>query len=233
MNCFIDYRTTEEEINNLIKLGFNTIKVPKTPLVYSAIDGHVDIQLNILNKEEKLIIVQKDISESFLRELDSNKIEYILSKNSLGNSYPKDIILNSLILKKHFIHNTNHTDPNLMKTQINKNIINVKQGYTKCSVLPLNDDALITSDKGISTELRRNGYDVLLVPAGDIILPSLNYGFIGGTGGMISENKLALFGELSNYMYGEEIKKFLNKYDIEAISLRKGKLIDRGSIFCI
>ncbi|MBD7910099.1 MULTISPECIES: DUF6873 family GME fold protein [Clostridium] len=233
MFCFVDYRITREEINNLIKHKLTPIIIPKCIEVYDAIDGHVDIQLNILNKEEKTVIIQKNINKSFLTTLSSNNIKYILSEKSLGSLYPNDIGLNALITEKYFIHNINFTDKNLLESQLTKKIINVKQGYTKCSILPIKDDVFITSDKGIFNSLKDEEIDVLLIPEGDILLPPLNYGFIGGIGGMISENKLGLFGELNNYNYGDEVYKFLYKYDIEPISLKKGKLIDRGSLMVL
>lgn len=233
MYCFIDYRTTKEELNNLYKLELEPIIIPKTPLVYEAINGHVDIQLNILNKKDKLVIVSKDINKSFLSSLKDKKINYVLSYNSLGPKYPDDIILNGLILENFFIHNLNFTDKTLLESQKNKKNIHVKQGYTKCSVLPIREDSIITSDKNIAKELLNYNFNVLLIPSGDILLPTLNYGFIGGTGGMISENKIAFFGELSNYAYGQEVYSFLYKLDIEPIYLRKGKLIDRGSLLTL
>lgn len=233
MYCFIDYRTTKEELNNLYKLELEPIIIPKTPLVYEAINGHVDIQLNILSKKDKLVIVSKDINKSFLSSLKDKKINYVLSYNSLGPKYPDDIILNGLILENFFIHNLNFTDKTLLESQKNKKNIHVKQGYTKCSVLPIREDSIITSDKNIAKELLNYNFNVLLIPSGDILLPTLNYGFIGGTGGMISENKIAFFGELSNYAYGQEVYSFLYKLDIEPIYLRKGKLIDRGSLLTL
>lgn len=233
MNCFIDYRTSLEEIKQLEKLNLVPIIVPKSNILYEAINGHVDIQLNIINKEERTIIVQKSISEDYIKTLEHNNIKYIFSQKELKNSYPDNIFLNALILKDYFVHNIKYTDENILKNMKNKKIINVKQGYTKCSVLPIRDNAIITSDKGIYNSLKLENIDVLLLPPGDILLPSLNYGFIGGTGGMINENTLALFGELSNYEYGDEVYKFLYKYDVKPVALRKGKLIDRGSLFVI
>lgn len=231
MHCFVDYKITNEEINNLEKLNVEPIIIPKCPILYEAIDGHVDIQLNVINNNT--VIVQKDISESFLETLKDKKINYILSKNSLSKNYPNDVILNALILPNFFIHNTKFTDENLINSQKNKTIIDVKQGYTKCSILPLTNNALITTDKGIYNSLDKNIFDILLLPPGDILLPSLDYGFIGGTGGMISSNKLGIFGELKHYKYGDMVYDFLYKYDIEPISLKKGKLNDRGSLLCI
>ncbi len=233
MHCFIDYRTTNEEIKNLHSLGLKPIKVPKTSLVYEAINGHVDIQLNIINKKDKLVIISKDIDESFIFQLKKNNINYIRSHSSLTSKYPNDIILNGLILDDYFIHNLKFTDKNLLESQKNKTLINVNQGYTKCSILPIRKKHIITSDNNIASTLLNYDFDVLLVPPGDIILPSLNYGFIGGTGGMIDENTIAFFGELSHYAYGDEVYKFLYKLDVKPISLRKGKLIDRGSLLIL
>ena len=234
MHCFIDYRTTKEELVNLSKLNMNPILIPKCNEVYEAINGHPDIQLNILkNKSSNQIIVQKNISQCFKEILKLNNINYIVSKKSLSNTYPDDIILNSLILENYFIHNLKYTDENLLKSQISKVHINVPQGYTKCSILPVRDNALITSDNGIFESLKNYNFDILLLPPGDILLPSLNYGFIGGVGGMISNDRMAFFGDLDSYKWGDEIKNFLFKYDVFPIALRKGKLIDRGSLLTL
>ncbi|SFC54897.1 DUF6873 family GME fold protein [Clostridium uliginosum] len=234
MYCFIDYRATKEELNNLLKLHLEPILIPKCPYVYEAIDGHPDIQLNLLKNNSSIqVIVHKDIPETFRKLLDHKNIKYIISKISLSNTYPGNIILNSLILDNYFIHNLKYTDENLLKSQDFKELINVPQGYTKCSILPIRDKALITSDVGIYKNLIKFDFDVLLLPPSDIILPSLNYGFIGGTGGMISKDMIAFFGDLNNYEWGDKIKKFLYKYDVSPIALRKGKLIDRGSLLIL
>lgn len=234
MHCFIDYRATKEELNNLYRLNMNPISIPKSKNVYEAIDGHTDIQLNLLkNDSQYKVIIQKNMPDQFKKILKENHIEYIVSKRALSNTYPGDVILNSLVLDKFFIHNLKYTDENLLKSQKSKKLINVPQGYTKCSILPVNDTALITSDIGIYKILIKHNFDILLLPPGDILLPSLNYGFIGGVGGMISKDKMAFFGDLDSYKWGNEIKKFLYKYDISPIYLRKGKLIDRGSLLTL
>ena len=122
MHCFIDYRVTKEELLNLSKLNMNPILIPKCNEVYEAINGHPDIQLNILkNKSSTQIIVQKNISEYFKEILKSNNINYIVSKKSLSNTYPDDIILNSLILENYFIHNLKYTDEESFKISKFKN----------------------------------------------------------------------------------------------------------------
>lgn len=233
MFCFIDYRTSIEEKNHLINLGFEIITVPKSPMLYEAINGHVDIQLNIINKKEKSIIINKDLPINFKKLLSKNNINYINSSKTLSKTYPGNIFLNGLSLDIFFIHNLKYTDPILLSTSKNKELIDVKQGYTKCSILPLRDKVIITSDAGIERTLRNYNFDILLIPPGDILLPGLNYGFIGGVGGMINDNSMAFFGDLSKYEFGNEVKKFLFKYDIKPLYLSKSKLIDRGSLFVL
>ena len=234
MYCFVDYRISKEELLNLSALNLNVISVPQCDLVYKAINGHPDIQMNILkNDSEHKVIIHNKIHNNFKNFLLDNNIKYIVSKNTLSNTYPGDIFLNAFITNKYFIHNTKYTDENLLGSQTYKIVISVPQGYTKCSILPVRENSLITSDKGIFNVLKNYDFDILLVPPGDILLPSLNYGFIGGVGGMISNNKMAFFGDLSYYKYGNKIKEFLFKYDIEPIYLRKGKLIDRGSLLTL
>lgn len=233
MICFVDYRITKLEKNVLKSLGLSILEIPKCNNLYKSIDGHVDIQLNIIDKKSKKVIIHKDISETFKEKLKKFNISYIESSNSLKYSYPDNIFLNALILNNYFIHNLKYTDENLLVTQNNKNLINVKQGYTKCSCLPVSDKALITSDIGIYNILIKHDFDILLLPPGDIILEGLDYGFIGGVGGLINKNLMAFFGNLDLYLYGGKVKSFLKKYNVTPIYLMDEKLHDRGSLLVL
>lgn len=233
MFCFIDYRTTDQEIKALENQGLTCISIPKCTSLYNAIDGHVDIQLAVLNKCKKEVIIHKNMDENFKNLLVSKNIIFQETACSLNSTYPDNVILNALILNNYFIHNLNFTDSNLLKTQNSKELIQVKQGYTKCSCLILNETALITSDSGIYKILSTKGFDILLLPPGDIELPGLDYGFIGGTGGMISENTMAFFGSLDHYLYGDLVKSFLSKYKIKPLYLKNSKLTDRGSLLTL
>ena len=84
MICFVDYRTTENEINSLKKLNYDVIKIPKDNNLYEAINGHTDIQLNILNKNT--IIINKNINLSFKELLKTKNINFIESTSFYANS---------------------------------------------------------------------------------------------------------------------------------------------------
>lgn len=228
MICFVDYRTTENEINSLKKLNYDVIKIPKDNNLYEAINGHTDIQLNILNKNT--LIINKNINLSFKELLKTKNINFIESNSTLSSKYPSNISLNAYITDNYLVHNLKFTDKKILDYCKNKKTINVNQGYTKCSILPLREKVIITNDTGIYNTLKNEGFDILLLPFGDIELSGFNYGFIGGVGGMISNDSMAFFGSLDNYAFGNEVKKFLYKYDIKPIYLSNTKLIDRGSL---
>lgn len=228
MICFVDYRTTDNEINSLKKLNYDVIKIPKDNNLYEAINGHTDIQLNILNNNT--LIVNKNITLSFKELLKTKNINFIESDSTLLSKYPSNISLNAYITDNYLVHNLKFTDKKILEYCKNKKTINVNQGYTKCSILPLREKAIITNDAGIYNTLKSENFDILLLPFGDIELSGFNYGFIGGVGGMISNDSMAFFGSLDNYAFGNEVKKFLYKYDIKPIYLSNTKLIDRGSL---
>lgn len=227
----VDYRVSSEESDNLSKLGYEVLKCPPSKNLYQAVCGHPDMLMHIIDSSN--IIVHRDMQEDFIETLKSFNITVIKSSSSLKDSYPFDIILNSLSISNLFVHYLDYSDKILLDImKKSKKLINVKQGYTKCSTAVVSENAVITSDKGIAKALYNENIDVLLLPPGDIELPGLNYGFIGGTCGLIEKNLLAFFGNLDCYAYGKEVMRFLKKYKVEPVFLRKGKLIDRGSIFC-
>jgi hypothetical protein len=225
--AFVDYRITHEEKYNLEKLGCTVVCCPPSNLLYPSISGHPDILIHFIKKDS--IIVHKDISAIFIDTIKNFGFKVCYSEASLKDKYPYDITLNAVNLKDHFIHNLNFTDKNLLSYVSYKKLIHVKQGYTKCSTCIVNDNAIITSDKSIYKAAKSENIDVLLLPPGNISLPGLNYGFIGGTCGLM-DNKLIFYGNLKNYRYGNLVLDFLKKYEVEPVYLSNNELIDRGSI---
>jgi hypothetical protein len=227
----VDYRIEDIERHNLEKLGLKVLPVQPSDILYKAVCGHPDMLLHII--DSSTVMVHKDMDLDFIVKLKNFNINVVFSQSSLQSSYPYNIILNSVNLDNLFIHNTKYTDAELLQYVKNKKIKSVKQGYTKCSTAVISSNALMTSDKGIAKCAQEEGIAVLLLPPGDILLPGLDYGFIGGCCGLLKEGCLAFYGSLNHYAYGKEVMNFLKKIKIEPIFLRDGKLIDRGSILAI
>lgn len=229
--ALVDYRINLVEKSNLEKLGCTVLACPPYKKLYEAVCGHPDMLIHIINNNN--ILVHKDMPIHFVELLESLNFNVLKSHLSISTKYPYDITLNALNLSNLFMHYLKYTDKILLDKVKNKNLINVKQGYTKCSTAIVSEKAIMTSDNGIATSLKSNNIDVLLLPPGDIELPGLDYGFIGGCCGKIDDSTLAFYGDLSYYAYGKEVLSFLKKHNVKPVYLRNGNLIDRGSIFVV
>ena len=64
----------------------------------------------------------------------------------------------------------------------------------------------------------------------NIDLFDLNYGFIGGCSGLISQDELAFFGDITHHPNFKEIKEFVEKRNKKIVCLSNSKLLDLGSL---
>lgn len=236
---FVDYRIDDEEKQTLIDSGFNPVLCPRCDLLYEAINGHPDVQISII--DSNTILCHKDISKDFLRTVEELGIKVEFTYSSLSSQYPYDIILNAVNYHNIFIHNFKYTDSKLKEMtvssardkEISIDIINVNQGYAKCSTAIVTDSAFMTTDISIAKALENKGYDVLFLPTGDIILQGFDYGFIGGCCGLLKKDLIAFYGDLNYYSYGQEVMDFLKKHNVSWLFLKRDKLHDRGSILSL
>ncbi|MGK0469139.1 DUF6873 family GME fold protein [Clostridium sp.] len=226
----VDFRIHNEEKSHLIFNGYNVLLCPPSNLLDEAVCGHPDMLMYI---DENSIIVHKDMDTDFIQTLAALNYKIYKTTASLQSKYPQNVLVNLFCLGNLFVHSINFTDTKLLSLLKSKKFINVKQGYTKCSTCVVTNQAVITSDTSIAKSLFSEKIDVLLIPPGDIILPGMNYGFIGGATGLVENDVLAFYGHLDHYLYGKDVLSFLKKHKVEPMFLRNGKLIDRGSIFRI
>lgn len=227
----VDYRIDVLEKVSLENLGYEVLACPPNNNLYEAVCGHPDMLLHFLDGDS--VVVHCSMEEGFIKSLKLLGFNVFLSGMSLEKCYPGNVGLNAVSLNDFFIHNLKYTDSVILDNTKCKKLINVKQGYSKCSTAIINNYAVMTSDRGICKALRCEGIDVLLLPPGDIILPGLDYGFIGGCCGLLEKDVLAFYGDLDFYAYRKEILDFLKKHRVKPVFLRRGKLVDRGTIFSL
>ncbi len=222
--------SAKEIIDTLKKMNIQIIPTIKCMEVYDAISYHPDIVIHPINYNT--IIVAPNVFDYYQDIFKGTKIKVLKGEKKLTNQYPNNIAYNVARVSDYAIHNFKYTDEKL-KYYLKKeglNLISVKQGYSKCSVAIISDNAIITSDHSIYRELTNYDIDVLLIEQGHIELPGLNYGFIGGSTGLLSKRKILFTGKYSHHLSKEKIDNFLKKYEIEPIFLSNKKIIDLGSI---
>ncbi|MGI6776596.1 MAG: DUF6873 family GME fold protein [Acetivibrionales bacterium] len=230
----VDGRISREIENTLTGLGIKLIKTKKHPGVYDAISFHPDIMLHHIGG--RTIVTAPGTDPCLIWELTELGFYISCGTSILAKGYPFNIAYNVARVGKFAFHNTKYTDP-VVKKELNKagmEMVHVNQGYTKCAVSVVNENSIITSDRGIAKAAESKGVEALLLePEVNISLPGLDYGFIGGSSGMISSNRWAITGNIDNLRQADKIRSFLHGKNIQIVMLSKGKIIDIGSIIPI
>lgn len=219
-----------EVLRELEKRGAEAISVPHCPDIAKPVSAHPDMLFHHLAYDK--LIYYKGVPESVCGLLRKLGFELIESSAALEAKYPKDIALNAARVGKFLICNEKYTDKKILDyCRKNKvHIINVKQGYAKCSVCVVDSNSIITADKSIASEAQKYGLQALLISPGHIRLDGYDYGFIGGCCGKIAQNKMLFCGDITLHPDYKRIKDFLAARDVEIETLGSGTLFDIGSI---
>lgn len=149
----------------------------------------------------------------------------------LGKDYPSHAIYNGCSTGKFFIHNLKITDCELLEAACGKGLItvHVPQGYSKCNIVVVDEDSIITSDMGIFRSALKAGLEVLLIEPKQVILHGYPYGFLGGASGKIGDTIL-FNGDLSKHSDFKEICRFISSRGLKTKYFTEYPLTDIGSI---
>ena len=210
--------------------GAIVIKPPKMDMLEKSLSHHADLSICIVS--EKKAVCPPESCAYYKLALGMYGFSVIEGKTNLGKHYPLDSAYNVCIVGNKCFVNTKICDPVLLKTVVDegKEIIDVPQGYTKCSICPIDENTIITADARICSEAKKRGMECLLISNEGVYLEGYDYGFFGGACGMLSGKVLLINGEISTMKSAEKIQSFLSEKKIEIQSLRKGKVCDIGSI---
>lgn len=230
MQVIIDERIAENIEKYFSDLDYELIKVKKHDQVYNEISSHTDI---FCTKIDDTVIYEKNAISSKINS------KYICKYgDNVENSYPKVAAYNVCIIDNYAIHNLAITDKKILEILNSKkyNLINVKQGYSRCSILPLNNKCCITSDKGIYNELIKNNFDVLYIDPSELDIKlfssdkvySKMSGFIGGCSTVMGDIVI-FFGDLDKFKCKEKLVNYINSKGFKAKDFKNMDVIDYGS----
>ncbi|MEZ0536836.1 DUF6873 family GME fold protein [Caldicellulosiruptoraceae bacterium PP1] len=226
----IDERAYNKTFYVLEENNITPIIVNKSQDVHESISSHPDIFY--FPFQDDIIITAPNAPKKTTQKLIDIGVNIIFGNKALQSKYPNDCAYNIARINDYIIHNLEITDKIVLEyiKKVNLKTISVNQGYTKCSILIIEKNAIITSDKGIAKKTLNNGIDTLLIKPGFIELFNLNYGFIGGCAGFIDKDLLLFNGDISKHPDFQEIKMFLKKYKKDLVYTPNYKLQDIGSI---
>jgi len=225
--ALVDPFLKPEAVKSLKHLDIEPLTVPRTQLVDKPISGHPDIQVFL---HRSTAFVHPDIDKNFLNRL-GNYCDIKIGITRLSDKYPGDIAYNIAATEKSAFHKKDSADL-IIKDYLEKNdisIIEVKQGYSKCSTLIINEKSIITSDNSINNEALKNGFDSLLISPGYIALPGYKYGFIGGASGKFN-NSIILTGRIDHHPDRDKIYSFIETAGCNVKLLTDEPALDTGSL---
>ena len=226
----VDGRISNEIEQELIKNNIRLIKTEKIDGLDNAISFHPDMMMHHLGGKD--IIVAKNISQKIVYALEDEGFNVICGRCDACGSYPYDVCYNVARIGNAAFCNMKYTDEVLLENLYKRNIkiIDVKQGYSKCSICVVSFKSAVTSDRGLHNILNNNGIETLLITPGSIKLFDYNYGFIGGSSGFISKDTMAFFGNIANHPDYISINSFLIKNGKKLKNLGKNILWDFGTL---
>ena len=233
----IDNRMRKIEKDYLKSLGYKIIELPKNDSVYEEISSHIDI---FVFKIDNTIIAEPSIYDLLNKKNISKNISVIKGETIVGSKYPLDIPYNVCIIGNYAIHNFKYTSKNVIEFLVNNsyNFIDVKQGYSNCSITVIDDNSIIINDKGLYNTLSNYDFNILYIEDElDIKLLCNNKyskkrGFIGGCITRV-DNKIIVFGDLSKIDEHGKIRKFIQSRKLQIIDFKNFDVIDYGGVVVI
>lgn len=212
------------------ELALKVVSVTKNPLLDLPVSKHADILSNYVGKS--IFLVDKNQVE-LCKFIEDNDGKTVLIDN-VQSPYPNDCLLNFADIGDFIICNKSILTEEIANKLPKKKIIDVKQGYSKCSVCICKHNTVITDDISIYNALSHyDNINSLLVEKGSVRINKYDYGFIGGCCGLINKELLLFNGDLSTHSDFDKIQKFLYDNNIKYIDIKGKPLTDIGSIIPI
>ena len=212
------------------ELSIKVVNVIENPLLDSPVSKHADILANCVGKST--FLADKNQTE-LCNFIGNNSGKRIIIEN-IKSPYPNDCLLNFADIGDYIICNKSILTKEIIDLLPKKPIIDVKQGYSKCSVCICKRNTIITDDISIYNAVSQyDNIKSLLVEKGSVHINKYCYGFIGGCCGLIDKKTLLFNGDLSLHSDFDKIKKFLYDNGVNYIDIKGKPLTDIGSIIPI
>ncbi|MDD2376053.1 MAG: hypothetical protein PHD15_00115 [Clostridia bacterium] len=234
MQVIIDGRVNEEVEKYFLELGYEIIKVKKHNQIYNEISSHTDIFCVKIN--DTIIYEEGSLSGKI------NDKYNVFYGDNVDNIYPNCAIYNVCTIDNYAVHNFEITDKTIINILIEKgyNLINVKQGYSNCSILPLSNKCCITSDKGIYDILINYNFDVLYIDQSELDIKLFSdsgiysemCGFIGGCSSVIDDTVI-FFGDIDRFKCKEILMNYIYSKGFKIKDFKNMDVIDYGSCIFI
>lgn len=229
--ALIDIRADKSIISALGDYAEQVLLLPPCPSLPTPVSAHADM---LLWSYESVVFTFEEYLETARGVFDALRdIGYDIRTIAAppADRYPADIPLNCATLGDVIIANTRFCAPEIVRLaeQSSLRLIHTNQGYAKCSVCIVSDNAIITANKAIHTSAVAAGIDSLLVSEGNVRLDGYDTGFIGGATGSDTQN-VYFCGDVDTHADADRIREFCVLHGRGVVSLSRDPLYDVGTI---
>ncbi len=230
----VDCRISDSCKKALENFADKIILLPPFSVLDAPVASHPDMLIWACGRE---LVTYKDYYTVAKPELDTLKnsgFELIFVDELPDRIYPADVHLNCALVGRKVICRTSSASRAIKEIAKRQglSLIDTRQGYAKCSLAVVSDNALITADRGIFKIAKENGIDALLISEGGVRLDGYGTGFIGGATGT-ADTFLLFCGSLDEHPDAEHIKSFCDDHGKQAVSLSAEPLTDLGTVFIL
>jgi len=153
MKALINYEIADAFYN---ATGLDVIPLKPYSKLDLPVSAHADMLFCLL---DKTIFCYEDYvkENNIYNTLKDSGLNVIFVSNECKKNYPYDISLNVLVMGKTLFCNIKHTAVEIVDYANNNGykIVNIKQGYSACSTLVVDENNAITSDTGVASAIEK------------------------------------------------------------------------------
>lgn len=220
--------------DKLSSLGYKLIYTQCVDGFISYEQKHADMQCIVVNDS---VFVLKECDYLYQKLVDLC-CKVVFAYKVISSEYPHNIALNAKIIGKYLIGNLKYLDINLLDFCVDNGyeLIDVKQGYTACSIAKVTDNAIITADESICRALANTEIEVLKITNQNIILCGAKRGesgFIGGASVLLDEHNMLFFGDIEKHPDYQKIRDFCNSKGVKIHKIDEIDLTDIGGVILL
>jgi len=226
---YVSARADNRLVDYLKNMGFQIEIIHTEGLVSAPVSDHPDMFMCRMGPGPGAPVVSHldNVTDCSSTDVDA----YDAGAAILSPGYPDEVAFNAACTGKYFIHNLKYTAPQLLNIAHTMGMIpvDVKQGYAKCSTVIVDEDSIITYDRGLGHRCMDAGINVLFVVPGHVLLKGYECGFLGGASGRIGDT-VYFNGDLSAHPDFQAITGFIEERGLRVKWFPEWPLTDIGTI---
>ena len=236
MLAILSAKAPTDAVATLRALGHTVCALPPSPALPLPVAHHPDM---LLFFAPDAIMTTKSYAKVAARELElisqytGRPLRYTRKECTAG--YPGEVLLNAAPVGGRLFCLASATAVEICEHPAYR-VVSVRQGYAKCSTLPVGEKALISEDPSILSSAKKEGLDTLQISPGAVQIEGYPHGFLGGAASFApygGTDEILFCGDPATHPDAAATYEFCNAHKKKIIPLGKGPLVDVGTIFLL